>query len=1361
MAAIPQKPENSQWTDEQWEAIVRRQSNILVAAAAGSGKTAVLVERIIRRISDDRDPVDVDRLLVATFTKAAASEMRHRIRDALEKELFCRPESEHLRRQLALINRASITTLHSFCMEVIQRYFPLIDLDPGFRIADETEAELMRQERLEELLEEKYAEAADDSPFWSLVEWFGGERSDGPLFALIQRLYDASRSHPEPERWLARMAGMYAGGGDGLSAHPDADAESQVWFRSLAGDVRLELRGVAELLQEAHRLCSEPGGPHPYAETLEGELSLARYLLAVSEQGWGPLYEAFQTAGFGRLKACKADDVDKSVQEQVKQLRDMAKEKLNRLREELFGRSPEQFFAELRALAPLMEELAGLVNEFARKYKQAKTEKGVVDFADLEHYCLEILREPSTEGSEWKPSQAALAYQEQFVEILLDEYQDTNQVQEAIVFLISRSEPGNRFMVGDVKQSIYRFRLAEPGLFLAKYKAYGKSDEAAGRRIDLARNFRSRRQVVDGVNYVFRQIMSETVAEMDYDQSAELVCGAKYPEPQAELPISDYAVELMLIDRGAGGESDGQATDGAADFGGDDDGGEDPADAPSGGAADAAEELETAQLEARLIAGRIRLLLGLGGGVPFSVTEKSGLQRPATFRDIVILLRATKNWAPVLLEELRLAGIPAYADLNAGYFAATEVEVVLSLLKVIDNPFQDIPLAAVLRSPLVGLSADELAQVRLASKQAPYYQALLNFLDAHGKGRKAEPPLAEGSAHPVEAGQAVWDWEDDSFKESAAALEQGVSTLAGGESANGNDTLADSRLAEKLEAFRTRLERWRTEAREGSLADLIWKVYRETGYYDFAGGLPGGSQRQANLRALYDRARQYEATSFRGLFRFLRFVERMQESGGDLGTARALGEQEDVVRIMSIHKSKGLEFPVVFAAGMGKMFNQQDLNGSFLIHKELGFGPKMVDTALRVSCPTLPQLAIRRRMRMEMLAEEMRVLYVALTRAKEKLYLLGTVASASKKLQAWARLAEYAELALPDHELAQARTYLDWLGPVAMRHPLADNLWKKAELNAPASGLLSGERSAWRFTIVDPSGLAASAEDVQKRRESEEQRLASIRMLAPVDTAPTGLYPDIEHRLSFAYPFQAASGMLTKTTVSELKRLNEQHILSITSDVSEQNLSELPFMARKSGARQYAGEGSAPEYRKPKFLSARRRTAAETGTIYHAVMQQVPLGRTLNADDVKALLGDLVMKRLLTEEQAEAVKPEVIVSFYESEIGKRFAGADRVLREIPFSYGLRAGDVYPDADPSAADEIILIQGVIDCLIEDGSGLVLLDYKTDAVYSQSEEQLASRHKVQLELYGRAVEHIWKRKVDETYVFFFDGPHLVRI
>lgn len=1386
MAAIPQKPENSQWTDEQWEAIVRRQNNILVAAAAGSGKTAVLVERIIRRISDDRDPVDVDRLLVATFTKAAASEMRLRIRDALEKELFRRPESEHLRRQLALINRASITTLHSFCMEVIQRYFPLIDLDPGFRIADETEAELMRQEGLEELLEEKYAEAEDDSPFWGLVEWFGGERSDGPLFDLIQRLYDASRSHPEPERWLKRMAGMYADAGNGL---PDAlvETEDQAWFRSLIGDVRLELQGVADLLREAHRLCLSPGGPHPYAETLEGELALAQYLLAASEQGWGPLYEAFQTAGFGRLKACKADDVDKTVQEQVKHLRDAAKEKLNRLKEELFGRSPEQFFAELQGLAPLMEELAGLVSEFARKYKQAKTEKGVVDFADLEHYCLEILREPAIEGSEWKPSQASLAYREQFVEILLDEYQDTNQVQEAIVFLISRSEPGNRFMVGDVKQSIYRFRLAEPGLFLEKYKAYGSTGEEAGRRIDLARNFRSRRQVVDGVNYVFRQIMSETVAEMEYDRSAELVCGAKYPEREEEGiyavepdgdSLPDYAVELMLIDRGAEGGLDEQGADSAADFGGDEDGGAEQGDTSSGGTADAAEELETAQLEGRLIAGRIRRLLGLDGGIPFSVTEKSGLQRPATYRDVVILLRATKHWAPVILEELRLAGIPAYADLNAGYFAATEVDVVLSLLKVIDNPFQDIPLAAVLRSPLVGLSADELAQVRIASKQGPYYQALLNFLDANRAAQHSLSRSQEGLVPPGEEGQTAWEWEGDGFKESAAAAEQGTTALADAPLANGKETLADSglgmeadslaegapiggSLAEKLEGFRRKLESWRTAAREGSLADLIWNIYRETGYYDFAGGLPGGAQRQANLRALYDRARQYEATSFRGLFRFLRFVERMQESGGDLGTARALGEQEDVVRIMSIHKSKGLEFPVVFVAGMGKMFNQQDLNGSFLIHKELGFGPKAVDTALRVSCPTLPQLAIRRRMRMEMLAEEMRVLYVALTRPKEKLYLLGTVASASKKLRAWARLAEHAELALPDHELAHARTYLDWLGPVAMRHPSADNLRQKAELNAPGSSRFTDELSAWRFSIIDPSGLAPAVEDVQERQESEAQRLSSIRKLAPVDTSPSALNPEIEGRLSFTYPYQAATGMLTKTTVSELKRLNEQHILSITSDASEQALPELPFLARTSEVRKSTGAGSVPEYRKPKFLSARRRTAAETGTIYHAVMQHVPLGRTLNAAAVRALLGDLVMKRLLTEEQAEAVKPEVIVSFYESDIGKRFAEAERVLREVPFSYGLRAGDVYPDAAPSVADEIILIQGVIDCLIEDGSGLVLLDYKTDAVNSQSAEQLASRHKVQLELYGRAVEHIWKRKVDDTYVFFFDGPHLVRL
>lgn len=1343
MRAIPPKPEGSRWTNDQWEAVVRRGENILVAAAAGSGKTAVLVERIIKRITDEADPVDVDRLLVATFTKAAAAEMRHRIREALEKELLANPESDHLRRQLALMNRAAITTLHSFCLDVIRRYHHLIHLDPGFRIAGDNEAAILRQETWDELLEECYADSPEDSPFWELAEWFGGEQSDAPLAALLQRLYDASRSHPFPDEWLTGMAARFAADSSGELGGGES---ANLWFASLIRDVRMELRGMAGLLQDALRIVRSPGGPAPYAETLEDELALLRHLQDAAAGGWRKLHEAFQSAGFGRLKACKGGDYDPELQEKVKELRDAAKEKLGRLKEELFQRTPEQYAEELRLAAPLMGELVRLVGRFADKYARAKADKGLVDFNDLEHYCLAVLLDRSASACGGKaglvPSAAALSYREQFVEVLLDEYQDTNRVQEAIVELISRPAPGNRFMVGDVKQSIYRFRLAEPGLFLDKHKAYGKDGTGPGRRIDLARNFRSRRQVTAGVNFLFRQMMNEAVGEIEYDESAELVCGAAYPEPAESAGGAEagpYAVELALIDRSANGEAgerDGEDSQWMDADGGDSAGEEtdEPGAAAETGQADPA-ELETAQLEARYIAAQIRRMTGADGEPPFRVAERSGELRPATYRDFVVLLRATQSWAPVLIEELGRQGIPAYADISAGYFAATEVETVLSLLKVIDNPYQDIPLAAVLRSPLVGLAADDLARIRLKRKQGSFYDALVAYIaeqdgEREGQDQAASPALAEAAA----ASQA------------AAPAESGLSTYA------------------KAKAFAAKLESWRRAARTGPLSELIWSVYRETGYYDYVGGLPGGAQRQANLRALYDRARQYEATSFRGLFRFLRFVERMRESGSDLGTARALGEQEDVVRIMSIHKSKGLEFPVVFVAGLGKLFNLRDLNGSFLIHKDLGFGPRFVDARLRVSYPTLPQLAIKRRLRLETLAEEMRVLYVALTRPKEKLFLIGTVAGLDKKIAHWARQLDSDEPRLPDHELAQARCYLDWIGPAVIRHRQGAALCQRLGLPHHTPGGLAADTSEWRVTVCDSVRLAEPA--AAERREAaaslpDPEMLNALRCSLPLAAAACGqpaaeaVRAEIVRRLSWRYPYAEASALLSKTTVSELKRLNEQRTLRITSEGFE-------WDDAGSGTVPFAtGAAVRSAFRKPAFLGKDKLSAGEKGTVYHAVMQHLPTGRALLAADIAEALEAMAERRLLTSEQCAAVDPDVIAAFFATPLGQRYASAKRVLREVPFSCGLKAKELYPELAGGVAEETVLIQGVIDCLFEDEAGLVLLDYKTDATRNQTAEQLRGKYRIQLELYRRAVERIWKRKLADAYVFFFDGPHIIRM
>jgi ATP-dependent helicase/nuclease subunit A len=1291
----PVKPADSTWTDEQWDAISLQGNNMLVAAAAGSGKTAVLVERIIRRISDEAAPVDVDRLLVATFTKAAAAEMKERIREALQHKLESDPESAHLRKQLALMGRASVTTLHSFCMEIIQRYYSLIGLDPGFRIANETENELLKQETLEAMLEECYEKNEEDSTFWQLVESFGNNRGDGPLIAIILQLYELSRSQPWPSHWLLETASKF-------SIEMNLMSEEQplrFWQENLIASIKLELQGAADLLIQAIRIADLPSGPSPYLETFREELQEVQDLIKCADHSWTELHDGIISIPSRRLKPCRGDSFDSNLKDQASLLRKKSKEIVEKLRVELFGRTEAEFMEEIHKLEPMMHLLVKLVIQFAERFTEAKASKGLLDFGDLEHYALAILRHSDSTPVQVIPSQAAMDYQEHFVEVLVDEYQDTNQVQEAILQLISSTSLGNRFMVGDVKQSIYKFRLADPGLFMDKYKDYSSQDVASGMKIDLARNFRSRQEVVHAVNYIFRQILNERVGELDYNADAELIFGSKYYPDSGQ----DYAAEVILIDRSGNeleqvenhGDEDAadqviseEALNGDAD------------ELTEDGLLAEMEELKAAQAEARAIGRQIAELMGRNGQPPFNVFDKrSGGSRPVEYRDIVILLRATSSWAPTFVEELQRQGIPAYADLSTGYFSATEVNMIMSLLKVIDNPFQDVPLAAVLRSPIVGLSAGELAQIRIfGGVKGSYFDSLRKTLEAE------QEPLLAGT-------------------------EQNSSSLI-----------------TKVSKFLADLHEWRTEARQGSLAELIWSIYRSTGIYDYVGGLPQGEQRQANLRALYDRARQYESTSLRGLFRFLRFIERMQQSGGDLGTARSLGEGEDTVRLMSIHKSKGLEFPVVFVAGMGKGFNQTDVRGSFLVHKDMGFGPRFVDSELSAAYPTLPQLAIRWQMKQEALAEELRILYVALTRAREKLYLVGAVKDANKLITGWGRMSEHQAWNLPDYELIRAANYLDWLGPALIRHRLAEEWRNIAGVSSNAAyEQVSLDASKWGFKIMAISSLQDQSE-LEQEAVLEEERLQVIREGRQIELQDEGRYQSLIQTLEWQYPYSDASKISSKTSVSEMKRLADRQKLLL-----EQDELRLEQAVVKSSAL----------LRRPRFMEEKKLTPAERGTLYHAVMQNIPLGEVPSKETIAATINHMIGRELMTSSQSDAIDPAVIHSFFDTELGRRMAVAPKVQREVPFSYGLRTGDLHDEIDTVTANDKVLIQGVIDCLFEDEQGLVLVDYKTDRVYGLTTEQLKERYMTQISLYAKAVSHIYRKPINEQYVFYFDNALLIRM
>jgi ATP-dependent helicase/nuclease subunit A len=1305
------KPEGSMWSDDQWKAISQSGDHFLVAAAAGSGKTAVLVERIIRKIMNEEEGFSVDRLLVATFTKAAAAEMRQRIREALDKELEKEPDNGHLRRQLALLGRASITTLHSFCLEVIRRYYQWIPLDPGFRILNENEAELLRQEILEQLFEEKYGEAEDGGVFLRLADWFSGERSDDALYLLVQKLYDFSRSHSWPDVWLRQMASDF-------SICDSSELDDSPWVHSIVKDAKLSIAGAAGLLQQAISLAMSPGGPAPYVDNLRDDLEMVESLKECLEDfPWNALYDAFQTISFGKLKSCRKDETDPDLQDRVKELRDNVKKILNELKNSLFGRSAESFLSELHEVAPVMEELSEVVILFGQRYQEEKKSRGLVDFSDLEHYCLQILRHPDSSKDQLLPSDAAIEYRNHFDEVLLDEYQDTNSVQEDIVNLISRENPGNRFMVGDVKQSIYRFRLADPSLFLNKYGKYSV-DENEGTVIDLARNFRSRRQVLDAVNVIFRQIMNESVAEITYNERAELVYGASFPRSSDGTEDSSYTPELLLIDRGNGGKlSEDDTSEG-----------EENSFLQEGEWI----EMETAQLEARAIAAKIKEMTGETGEPLFIYDKTLKMMRPVAYGDIVILLRSAYIWGPLIMEELRQQGISADGEQNQGYFQATEVEIMLSLLQVIDNPLQDIPLASILRSPIAGLTEEELAEVRLCAGGS-FYEAMMAAAEIDHNGNM---------------------------------------TFLDKQNRDSSETEVPSKLQFKLRNFLRKMEGWRNEARRGSLGDLIWHIYKETGYMDWLGGLPGGGQRQSNLTALYDRAVQFEqTTASRGLFRFLTFIARLRDHGSDLGSPGRSDKQDNAVRIMTIHKSKGLEFPVVFLAGIAKTFNQQDLNKPFLMHKDLGFGPKFVDQEMRVSYPTLPNLAIRRRSQQELLAEEMRVLYVGLTRPKEKLILVGTLKDLAKKIISWTQVQSHQSYMLPDYVLSRGRSYLDWIGPALIRHPDAEILRVisgGAESPAP---VLNGDPSVWQISILSANELSKDLmvgddgeKEISQDRELKLQAMLKrerIR-LSVVGNSDVMSAPDsngIESKLEWEYPYAIASTLSAKTSVTEMKKI-----------LSMQELPSLEWMEEKKGM-----EDSTLQLRRPKFMEKKSMSPTERGTVYHTLMQHIPLhAGAVDSMVVEETLRRLIGSQIVTKEQAGMITPGEVTAMFDSDIGTRLLAASWVEREMPFSYALSAAEAHqglnivrnlskPDEQESSLymdileNENVLIQGVVDCIFRDNGKLILVDYKSDRVLEErgGVESLVELYRFQLELYGKALEDIMGEPISEKWLYFFDG------
>ncbi|GAA0438130.1 helicase-exonuclease AddAB subunit AddA [Lentibacillus halophilus] len=1230
----------STWTKKQEEAIYTDGSDVLVAAAAGSGKTAVLVERIIQKLIRQENPVDIDSLLVVTFTNAAAQEMKSRVGQALEANLAENPTSNHLKKQLSMLQRASISTFHSFCLDIVRRHAYLLDLDPAFRIADNMEADLIKQDVIDDLFEEWYGkEGEEQAMFFAAADRFSSDRSDADMEELILKLYTFAMQNPWPESWLDCLADVY-------KVPDDWQEDDLDWLDIIKNEVRNELDAMEHEMQLAMNVTRESDGPYHYADAVESDFSNlqeARRCL----HSWDSLQSFMVASSFSRLSGKKVD-CNESKKENVKKLRDRYKKRWNDMKEKWFSRNLSNHISDMQELAPVISHLAELVKQFRTRFTEQKRERAVVDFSDLEHYCMQLLMDPTSQPGYVQPSNVAWNLHEQFTELLVDEYQDTNLVQETILSLISDQQgSGNMFMVGDVKQSIYRFRHAEPSLFIKKYKRFADAASLAG-RIDLSSNFRSREDVLNGVNFVFRQILDEHVGEIDYNRDSELMYGN---DRYDALPLADPEPELLIIDREAPDEQEDVSLE-QEDY----------------------QDLEKAQLEARAYAEKIKRWIGTNGNTPLQVYDKTmDAQRDLQYRDTVILLRSM-TWAPTIMDELKKQGIPVYADLSTGYFDAIEVKVMLNVLKIIDNPRQDIPLASVLKSPIVGMNEEDLGQIRLADRDGAYYDALRAFRRQHT-----------------------------------------------------NET------AVKAGRFLDSLARYRLASRQGALSELIWQVYRETGYYDFVGGMPGGRQRQANLRALYDRARSYETTSFRGLFRFLRFIERMEERGDDLGAARALSEQEDVVRIMTIHKSKGLEFPAVILGAMDKQFNLQDLNNRYLLHKDLGMASKFIDPIKRIIYPTLYYHAIKQEKLREMLAEEMRVLYVAMTRAKEKLLMVGNVASFAKKQENWEQMMVHKEWMLPAHYRVQSRSYLDWVGPALIRHKMNDSL-RSIDLPDSVMEAIRLDPSEWKTMVVHGSTYTNLGEASESAEIHLQEKLINWEPLELEENAYTKA---VANRLSYQYPYQQAAKSRSKQTVTELKRQHEQ------KDEYSGDQFIAPFQP--------------PIIKRPAFMQEKKElTATERGTAMHTVMQHIPLEKPISSAEIAEWVESLVEKEFLTRQEANVIDMGAVEQFFMTTIGQTIMNADKVHREVPFNLSLPASNVYADWS-SYTDEHVLVQGVIDCVIPMDGGWAILDYKTDTITENVTEtvkdDLRNRYNVQMNLYKEALERIWKKPVTATHLYFF--------
>jgi len=1295
------------WTDAQRRAIETRGANLLVAASAGTGKTAVLVERCLQLTTDPKEPTDIDRLLVVTFTEAAAAEMRNRLSETLRKRIEAEPANRRLRRQLILLDRASISTLHAFALRTIQEHFFRLGLAPNLNVMDQEEADLLCAETLDEVFESLYCDEGEAGQrFRRLVGRYGSSGHDEPVRRVVVDLWRFLRSLPWPDCWRERALTSYGSTGSPLIVRFD---ELRAWYEPFTAALEEDLRRVeAEAREAAQWAYDTAPSLGPYENHFE---SVAEAFGALLERLAGDGFDGAQqaVADYKYPKIPTVKGVDESLRESAKSRNDAIRQCFNgAIRDGWCAFSGEQWVATLRATRPDVETLFEVVDRFDQAFSLAKRERGEADFQDLERLCFDLLldREASS-PDRLVPSAAAREIRDRFEAVLVDEYQDISPLQDAILHLSSRQdEPhqiSNLFMVGDVKQSIYRFRLAEPEIFLQKMA--GAIHELPIRRIDLSENFRSRAPLLAALNAVFRQIMIAEVGKIAYEESAELRGGFDYPRdapPGVPPPTEGVPIEVHLFDRSKDVALDEEDEEAAAT-------------ADENPAAEEVEELEQIEIEARWVAERVQKTVA---GPEFSIWDRGTKSyRPVSYRDIAVLLQTAVYKAEVFVRVMREMGIPAYTDAGSGYLVATEIQDVLSLLQLLDNPHQDIAAAAVLRSPLVGLSEDDLARIRIHRRNGDFFSAVAAYAD------------------------------------------------------RGPNEALRTRLAE----FVTQIERWRSRVRRGPLAQALWTIYDETGYLDYVTAMEDGAQRRADLIGLYDRARQFDEFSRRGLGRFLEFIRRLQETEGELGAPPAISEAEDVVRVMSIHKSKGLEFPVVFMPDIGKAFNFENARGDLVADRHLGVAMREVDTERGIKYPTAAHLVVTRQIQRETLAEQMRLLYVAMTRAREKLVLCGSVQieRARQKWLSQARCNLKSAICNPQSEIrnsqsvigaldpavvGSARSFADWLGPALARlgYIGRDDLEPQSAIRNPQSEIRdfaihwhrAEEWKEWRRKSGEP--------------DADRDLLHKIAAMEAVAAPPhdTEQVAQVMDCLNWRYPWRPLTELRGKLSVTELKQRFETD-----RETDEAMRHIFGASAKRRPEFLAATAGASPESPLP---------AAEIGTATHTVLRHLDLaafnaaGAEHSAPEqeasVRRQIEQMVARGLLTPTEAASVDAAPIARFLNSPLGAEMRQQpDRVQRELPFSLAVPADEIpiaqseicgpqSANRKPQSAREWVHVQGVMDCLIERPDGFVLLDFKTDRIAADKVAERAAYYRPQMVFYARAAETIFHRPVIAQVLYF---------